>query len=190
MLAIGSAVVLIGLLNFLKPKLIDFQAKIYVDNEKSINRIAVSYPGHWREMHLEDGRVLLNINPHRRFGGSMRMIADANKIASPVTLAEQGHGEHQVIFDVYNPVVTQGTWGWADRPRAFFNIPLLGTVQIPKFENELAGKALLLDENRQVECRYLFEARGKVVRDTTPNSHVAWNVESTVEDRSMVDCRQ
>ena len=152
--------------------------------------MAVSYPGHWREMHLEDGRVLLNINPHRKYGGSMRMIADANKIKSPVTLGGQTDGQHQVVFDVYNPLATRGTWGWLDRPKAFFNIPLFGTVHIPRFENKSAGTALLLDENKNVKCQYLYEARGKGVPATLTNAYVVWSIEGTVEDGSLVECQQ
>lgn len=188
--AIGGALVFVGVLNFLQPKLIDLQTRIYFDNGADMKSIAVSYPGHWREIHLQDGRVLLNINPHRKFGGSMRMIAEANRIKSPVTLGGQADGEQQVVFDVYNPVATRGTWGWSDRPKAFFNIPLFGTVHILKFENKRAGTALLLDENKDVKCRYLYEARGKGVPATLSNKHVVWSIEGAVDDGSVVECQQ
>lgn len=189
-LAIGGVVAFVGLLNFVRPQLIDLQTRIYVDNEKDINFIEVSYPSHWREMHLEDGRVLLNINPHKRVGGSMRMIADANRIKSPVSLGGKMAGESQVIFDVYKPQVTHGTWGWKDRPKAFFNIPLLGTVHIPRFENHLAGRALLLDENKKVKCEYLYEARGKPIPNTEEASYVRWSIEFTVEQSSVIECER
>jgi hypothetical protein len=189
-LAIGVLVVFVVLLNFMQPKLIDFQTRIYVDNENDIDLIEVSYPGHWREMHLIDGRVLLNINPHKRVGGSMRMIADANRIKSPVSLSGKMAGEGMVIFNVYKPLVTQGTWGWVNRPKAFFRMPLLGVVQIFKFENRQTGKALLLDENRNVNCKFLYEARGEQTPNRAEMSYVRWSVESTVDQGSVVKCER
>jgi len=187
-LAIVGLVAFVVLLNYLRPKLIDFQTRIYIDNEQDIDFIEVSYPGHWREMHLSDGRVLLNINPHRRTGGTMRMIADANKIKSPVSLGGEKAGEGQVIFDTYEPSVTRGTWGWTDRPEAFFRLPLFGVVQIFKFENRMSGKVLLLDENKTVSCKYLYQARDKQAPDGAGNRHVKWSVESTVDQGSVVKC--
>ena len=174
------------MLNFLQPKLIDFQTRIYIDNEKDIDFIEVSYPGHWREMHLKDGRVLLNINPHKRAGGSMRMIADANRIKSPVSLSGEMAGERQVIFDVYKPLPTQGPRGWTDRPKTFIKIPLLGTVHIFRFENHLAGKALLLDKNKNVDCKHLYEARGEQTPNGAENSYVRWSIEASVEAGSVL----
>ena len=141
-------------------------------------------------MHLKDGRVLLNINPHKRVGGSMRMIADANRIKSPVSLSGETAGESRVIFNVYKPLVTQGTWGWMDRPQTFFKIPLLGAVHIFKFENHLAGTALLLDRNKNVSCKYLYEARGEQTPNVAENSYVRWSVESTVEEGSVIKCER
>jgi len=187
-LAIVGLVAFVVLANFLRPKLIDFQTRIYIDNEQDIDLTEVSYPGHWREMHLSDDRVLLNINPHRPTGGTMRMIADANKIKSPVSLGVEEAGEGQVIFDIYEPSVTRGTWGWRDRPEAFFKLPLLGVVQIVKFENRLSGKALLLDENNKVNCRYLYEARGEQAPDGAESGYVRWSTESTVDQGSVVKC--
>jgi hypothetical protein len=187
-LAIVGLVAFVVLLNFYRPKLVDFQTRIYVDNEKDIEFIEVSYPGHWREMHLADGRVLLNINPHKRVGGAMHMISDANKINSPVSLGGELDGEGQVIFDVYEPTVTSGTWGWLDRPEVFFKLPLLGVVHIIKFENRPAAKALLLDDNKTVKCQYLFEARGEQTPERAENGYVRWSVESTVEEGSEVKC--
>jgi hypothetical protein len=187
-LAIVGLIAFVVSVNFLRPKLIDLQTRIYIDNEEDIDFIEVSYPGHWREMHLSDGRILLNINPHRRTGGTMRMIADANKIKSPVSLDGEEAGEGQVVFDIYEPSVTRGTWGWRDRPEAFLKIPLLDAVQVFKFENRLSGKALLLDENNMVNCKYLYEATGEQAPDRAEYGYVKWSTESTVDQGSVVKC--
>ena len=186
-LVIDSALALIAVLNFFHPKLIDFRERVYIDNTDTSNQLAVSYPGHWREMHLEDGRVLLNVNPHRRYGGTMRMNADRNKIASPITLSDEGDG---IAFNVFNSLETYGTNGWKNRPRSVFTVPLLGTAEIPRFENQLAGKALLLDDNAEVACRYLHAARGEPVPSTASERKVIWSVERSIESQSIVECER
>jgi hypothetical protein len=87
-LAITSTAAFVVALNFFHPKLFDLQTRSYFDNADDLRPMAVSYPGRWREMHLEDGKVLLNINPHRKFGGTMRMIAEQNEIKSPFRYSE------------------------------------------------------------------------------------------------------
>ncbi len=187
-LGVAGLLIFVAALNFLHPKLVDFQDRLYIDNEKDFTFIAVSYPGHWREMHLSDGRVLLNINPHRHFGGSMRMQARANAIASPIVLGAGDEAAHPIIFDIFEPVTTQGTWGWNKRPKAFLTIPILGTIHISRIEAKPIGKALLLDDNMSVECRYLYAARGASMPNSAIGTQVVWTREQTVEDRSVVDC--
>ena len=187
---IAAVIVFVATLNFFSPKLVDFQDRRYVNNQSDFTLVEVSYPGHWREMHLADGRVLLNINPHRQFGGGIRMNARLNAIDSPIAFPADVRDAHPVIVDLFEAVPTRGTWGYAYRPKAFLELPLLGTVRIPRFELEHVGTGLLLDENFHVACRYLYEARGAPMPEEERNARVVWTREQTIESRSVVSCRQ
>lgn len=189
-LAVASIVLVTGVLNFFHPKLVDLQDRRYVNNENSFKQIDVTYPGHWREMHLSDGRVLLNINPQRRYAGSMQMNAATNRIKSPVMFDLTGTQVHPVIKDIYRPVISTGTWGWARRPEAFFELPLFGQVRIEKITPEPQGKALLLDDDMKVDCHYLFEARGEPIPDALHGENVVWSTAATVSGLSEVSCEE
>lgn len=190
--AAGTAAVIaiVAVLNFFSPKLVDFQERRYVNNQSEFRLVDVSYPGHWREMHLADGRVLLNINPHRQFGGGIRMNARLNAIDSPIAIPVDERDTHPVIVDLFHAVPTRGTWGWTYRPEAFFDWPILGTVRIPRYALERVGTALVLDENRQAPCRYLYEALGEPMPDDQRGGGVTWTREQTIESRSVVSCEQ
>lgn len=188
-LGVTALVAFVVALNYVNPTLVDFQDRRYVDNENDFVLVDVSYPGHWREMHLEDGRVLLNINPHRQYGGTMRLQAERNAIESPIAFPAGQSDDHPVVVELFELVTTGGTWGWKRRPRAFFSLPVLGTVLIPRFETALVGTALVLDEDLGVDCRYLYEARGQAMPESEKGRRVTWTREQTVEDRSEVGCQ-
>jgi len=181
---VGSIV----LLNYYRPRLIDFHNRIYVDNSGEYTMLDVTYPGHWRLMHLQDGRILLNINPYRQYAGSMQSRALKNTIRSPISLDEKPASENQKIFSIYKLRITEGPWGWTRRPRAFFNIPLLGDVTIYKFEKVEIGKGLLLDQNQRVDCHYLYQARESSSTMPVPQGYVSWSIEAKVSDGSVVAC--
>lgn len=189
-LAIAAVVLAVAVLNFFHPKLIDLQDRRYVNNELDFEQFEVSYPGHWRVMHLDDGRILLNINPQRQVGGTLRMQSAANRIRSPVVFDLQGADTHPVIKKIYRPVVSEGTWGWNRRPEAFFELPLFGQVRIEKITPEPQGMALVLDGDMRVDCHYLLEARGEPVPDAMHGKYVEWSSASTVDGQSEVRCQK
>ena len=161
------------------PRVLALHDRVYVDNFSELPLVDFSVPGYWRVMELSDGRRLLNLSEYKPTG---KLFDDGRRrFKSPAVFTPTTEGESAGRIDVFVVRVartTEGAWGWEERPDISLSLPVFGRVEVPRFELNTVGEALLLSGSTSIDPTFLYEAVAERHTDAADRSAAEdWIVE-------------